>query len=113
MNLLRGEAVLGPLKLKVDFNGFCTLERITGLKVPQLLGRMADGLGFDEMRSWLYAFAQNEMTDTEIGDMLNGMVGEQGYEAAMRAVGETLGAAVEGFFAPPAKVPKANPPKAA
>lgn len=102
-NPMRGEADLGGHKLVVTFNGWCALEVATGKKVPQLLKAMKDGLGFDEIRTWVGVFLADNLPEDEVGDLIGCDI-----QAALVA----LNNAIEGFFAPREEQP-ARPRKAA
>lgn len=102
-NPMRGEAELGDYKLVVNFNGFCTLEGETGLKVPQLISRLETGLGFADLRTWIWVFIDADMTREQVGDL----IGELTPDPVLKA----LAKAIDGFFSvKKAKAP--NPPKA-
>lgn len=104
-NPVKGEAQLGEFTIAFNFGAFCELEERTGLKMPQLLGALADGLGFGQLRDFVWAGLRQHhraVGDEAILELLD----QQGYEAAGSAVGK----AVSGFFGPKAK--EKNPPKA-
>jgi hypothetical protein len=104
-NQMRGEAAIGDHKLVVDFNGFCSLEIITGLKTEHLIARMEKGLGFAELRTWVRVFIDKPMSDEDVGDF----IGELTPEPVLQA----LATAITGFFAPAKKEKGENPLKAA
>ena len=71
-NPMRGEAALGDHKLVVTFNRFCTLEGVMDMKVPGLIAMMKTGVnfGFGELRTFVRVFLDKEMSDTEVGDLI-------------------------------------------
>lgn len=105
-NPVKAEARLGEFTIAYNFSAFCELEEKSGLKMPQLLQAMAEGLGFKELRDFVWAGLQahhkgvSEETAVELLE-------EQGYEAAAMAVGK----AVTGYFGK-SKAKGKNPPKA-
>lgn len=105
-NPVKGEARLGEYTLAFNFGAFCELEEKTGHKMPQLLGSLADGLGFGELRDFLWAGLQTNHKGISDEAVL-GLLDEHGYEA----VGGTVGKAVTAFFGT-AKAKAKNPPKA-
>jgi hypothetical protein len=105
-NPMKGEASLGEFTLAFNFGAFCELEERSGQKMPQLLGALADGLGFSQLRDFVWAGLQAHhkgISDEAVLALLDA----HGYEAAGSAVGK----AVAGFFGP-AKEKGKNPPKA-
>lgn len=104
-NPMRGEAQLGDKLLRVDFNGWCSLEGEVGAKVPDLLKDLQAGLGFRELRTWVRVFLVDQMPEDEVGDL----IGSEGIEAAITA----LRKAIEGFFPPAKKAKTENPLRAA
>lgn len=103
-NPMRGEAPLGEHKLVVDFNGFCSLEGETELKFNELIERLANGLSFSEMRTWVRVFIDADLDNEQAGEL----IGQLGVEASLRAID----VAVDRFFAKPKKGKAPNPPKA-
>lgn len=104
-NAMRGEAEYAGRKFVADFNSVCTLEQLSGLKVPQLVGLLSEGLGFADLRLWLYCFQTGaQATERELGELC----GKHGYEEGVKAVA----AAFEGFFAPLKEGGDESPPKA-
>lgn len=106
-NSMRGEAALGERKLVFDFNAMCELELATGRQTPDLLAMMERGLGFADLRHFLWAGLLRQhpgITVEQAGDI----AGED-MPAALAAVGESIGAC----FASLKKEPRKNPRKAA
>lgn len=124
MNPMRGEAALGEHKLVVDFNGFCSLEAVTGLKVPDLvvMFKTGVGFGFGELRQFIQVFLDQRLSEKEVGDL----IGELGMievpvpdrkkgdpeTAQMWLAAHALGQAMDGFLSP-VKERQENPRKAA
>lgn len=106
-NPLKGEAQLGEFTLAFNFGAFCELEEKTGKKVPELLQAMADGLGFRELRDFVWAGLQTHHKGVSEETAVQ-LLDEHGYEAA----GIAIGKAVTGFFGK-LKAKGQNPPKAA
>lgn len=104
-NPLRGEARLGPHDLRVNFNAWCALEALTGMKVPALLKAMQTGLGFSELRYFVRAFVAAPLSDEEAGELIDAV----GYQTTL----DTLRDAIEGFFTPLVDGKAARPTKAA
>lgn len=107
VNPLKGEAELGGKTLAYRFGTFCALEERTGKKVPELLQRMGEGLGFGELRDFVaegLKIHQPEMTEEDVEKFLD----DVGYNQAGVAVGK----AVAGFFGEQRAKDK-NPRKAA
>ncbi len=126
MNPMRGEAALGEHKLIVDFNGFCSLEAATGMKVPDLVVMFKTGIGFGfgELRQFIQIFLDKPLSEKEVGDLIGelGMI-EVPVPVELRKKGEpetaqmwlaahALGQAMDGFLAPKTEQ-KENPRKAA
>lgn len=106
-NSLKGEAPLGPCTLAFNFGAFIELEEKTGHKVPVLLAMLNAGLGFGDLRDFVWAGLRAhhpEMGDAEV----IALVDDQGFEAASGAVGK----AVTAFFGSQKEKAK-NPPKRA
>ncbi len=103
-NPLRGEAFLGAHKIVVDFNGLCALEDALDMKVPDILVLMESGLSFSALRTCIRVFSVTDVTDEDVGKILNDI----GYVDALSALSVALG----GFFAP-VKEQSENPLKAA
>lgn len=106
-NPLKGEAPLGEFTLAFNFGAFCELEEKTGKKVPLLLQAMAEGLGFGELRDFVWAGLQTHHKGVS-EETAVGLIEQQGYEASALAIGK----AVTGFFGQ-SKAKGKNPPKAA
>lgn len=105
-NPVKGEAQLGEHTLAFNFGAFCELEDRTGLKMPALLQSLMDGLGFNELRHFMWAGLQTHhkgISDEAILAVLD----EHGFEGSASAVGK----AVSGFFGSQKEKGK-NPPKA-
>jgi hypothetical protein len=105
-NPMKGEASLGEFTLAFNFGAFCELEERSGQKMPQLLGALADGLGFSQLRDFVWAGLQANHKGVSEEAVL-GLLDEHGYEAAATAVGK----AVTAFFGT-SKAKAKNPPKA-
>ncbi len=106
-NPLKGESQLGEFTLAFNFGTFCELEERTGLKTQQLLQAMSEGLGFGQLRDFVWAGLQTHhkgVSEDAVVEMLN----EHGYEAGGAAVGK----AVATFFSD-SKAKGKNPRKAA
>lgn len=108
-NPLKGEAELGGRLIRMNFDRWCALETATGKKVTELLGSFDSGLGLAELRDWLRVFLVEDVSDEEIAELLTEGGAQAGYKAGLKALGD----AMTGYFAPPAKEKKANPPLAA
>lgn len=104
-NPMKGEARLGDFTLAYNFGAFCELEEKTGKKMPELLEALATGLGFGELRDFVWAGLQTHHKGVSEETVLM-LLDEQGYEAAGSAVGKGISAA---FGKPKDK----NPRKAA
>jgi hypothetical protein len=105
-NPVKGEAQLGEYTLAFNFGAFCELEDKTDLKMPQLLQSLMDGLGFKELRDFVWAGLLTHhcgISDEAILAVLD----EHGFEASASAVGK----AVTAFFGAQKEKGK-NPPKA-
>lgn len=106
-NPMKGEAQLGDYTLAFNFGAFCSLEEKTGMKMPRLLQALQEGLGFGELRDFLWAGLQaNHPGSTD--ETALALVDETGFEAAALAIGK----AVTAFFGTRKEKDK-NPPKAA
>lgn len=105
-NPIKGEATLGEFKLAFNFGAFCELEDKTGLKVPQLLQALGDGLGFKQLRDFVWAGLQTYHNGTD-DEAVIALIDKVGFEAAAVAVGK----AVNGFFGSQKEKGK-NPPVA-
>jgi hypothetical protein len=105
VNPLRGESPLGEYTLAFNFGAFCTLEEKTGKKMPLLMQSVQDGLGFAELRDFVWAGLQkhHSMTDQEVEAVLD----DVGFEAASTAVAK----GITSFFGEQ-KAKDKNPPKA-
>ena len=106
-NPMKGEAQLGDYTLTFNFGVFCSLEVKAGMKMPQLLTALGEGLGFGELRDFVWAGLQPKhegITDEGVAQLID----ETGFEVAAAAVGK----AVSGFFGSQKEKAK-NPPKAA
>lgn len=104
---MKGEASLGEFTLAFNFGAFCELEEKTGMKVPQLLEAMASGLGFSELRDFVWAGLQTHHKGVSEETVLM-LLDECGYQEA----GEAVGKAVTAAFSKPEGKGK-NPQKAA
>lgn len=101
-NPLSGEASLGEFTLAFNFGAFCQLEERTGKKVPDLLQALATGLGFGELRDFVWAGLQQHHAGISDETLLE-LLDQQGYEAAGAAVGKAISAA---FGKPKEKNPR-------
>ena len=84
-NPMKGEAALGDYTLAFNFGAFIELEERTGLKVPMLLQTLEVGLGFGDLRDFVWAGMRThhrDVTDEQLVDLLN----EQGFEKTKDAV---------------------------
>lgn len=105
-NSVKGEAQLGEFTLAFNFGTFCTLEEKLGMKVPQLLQAMSDGLGFRQLRDFVWAGLQHHHRGVS-EEATEELLDQQGFEKSAVAVGK----AVSGFFGQQKEKGK-NPPKA-
>lgn len=106
-NPMKGEAKLRDYTLAYNFGVLCSVEEMTGKKVPQLLQSLTEGLGFGELRAFLYCGLQTHhpgTTEAEVGNIVE----EFGYKDCVQAVGKGF----TGFFGAQKAGPK-NPPKPA
>jgi len=104
-NSIKGETTLGDYTLAFNFGTFCQLEDKTRLKVPDLLQAMQVGLGFNELKDFVWAGLRQhhpEMTDEDVIALLN----EQGFAEGSAAVAR----GVSSFFGEP-KAKDKNPTK--
>lgn len=104
---LKGEANLGDYTLAFNFGAFCALEEKAGKKMPALLEALQEGLGFGELRDFVWAGLQKNhtgVTDSDVEQVLD----EVGFETAAAAVGK----AATAFFGSQKEKAK-NPRKAA
>jgi hypothetical protein len=102
-NPLKGEAPLGDYTLAFNFGAFCQLEQRAGMTMPQLLVTMAHGLGFGQLRDFVWAGLQTHHKDAT-DEAILALLDEHGYDASTAAVT----AAVNSFFGKPKEK---NPPK--
>lgn len=106
-NPLKGEATLGDYTLAYNFGAFIELEDKMGFKVPLLLDSLASGLGFRELRDFVWAGLRTHHRDTTDDDVV-GLLNDVGYEVASEAVAK----AVKSFFGT-AEAKDKNPTKSA
>jgi hypothetical protein len=107
-NAMRGEVAFGDYTLVYTFNAFCLLEQETGVHTQNLLQMMQEGLGFSDLRAFVWAGLQEKypLKLTDAGDL----IGQIGLTEALTAVGK----GVDAFLAPAVKEAKdARPLKAA
>jgi hypothetical protein len=104
-NPMRGEAPLGEYTLAFNFGTFCTLEEKTGKKMPVLMQAVQEGLGFAELRDFVWAGLQKHHNMTE--DEVMGVLDDVGFEAAATAIAR----GITSFFGEQRAKDK-NPPKA-
>jgi hypothetical protein len=107
-NPLRGEAQLRDRTLAFNFGVFCELEERTGKKMPQLIQSLSEGLGFGELRDFVFLGLQTHHPGTTDADVLILLEGV-GYKDATLAVSKAVGS----FFGPQGKEKGKNPPKPA
>jgi hypothetical protein len=107
-NPLKGEARLREYTLAFDFSALCGVEEKTGKKVPQLLQSLSEGLGFGELRDFVYVGLQAHHPGTTEEEAV-GLIETAGYKDSVAAVGK----AFTGFFAPPQKEKGKGPTKPA
>lgn len=82
-NPLKGEATLGAHTLVYNFGAFIELEEKTGRTMPTLLQSLQTGLGFGELRDFVWAGLRgNAATDEDVVALIE----DQGIEAASVAV---------------------------
>ncbi len=113
-NPLRGEAEIGGHKLVVDFNSMAALERRTGYRVPELLQLASDGLGFDELRTWVGVLLVEQIEEASVGDILGAAIASADghtFDDRFQIVAGLVSSALEGFFAP--KKDEPAPPRKA
>lgn len=106
-NPMKGESQLGDHTLVFNFGAFCALEEKAGKKMPALLAMLQEGLGFTDLRDFVWAGTRArhpELTD----DGITALLDETGFEVAALAVGK----GVSSFFGSQREKAK-NPPKAA
>lgn len=106
-NPMKGEVELGDFTLAFNFAAFCALEDKTGHKMPVLLQILQEGLGFGEIRDFIWAGLQAKHPETN-DEVVLALVDEVGFEAAAAAIGK----AVTAFFGSQKEKAK-NPLKAA
>lgn len=106
-NPIKGEAALGDLTLAYTFGAFCALEEKTGRKVPELLQMLEKGIGFCDLRDFVWAglLKHHPQSQDEVDALLDGI----GFDTAAQAVGK----GVTSFFGAPKKEKDSNPRKAA
>ncbi|HET6536349.1 MAG TPA: hypothetical protein VFG41_09215 [Sphingomicrobium sp.] len=92
-NPVKGEAQLRDYTLAFNFGVFCALEDKLGKKMPEILQSVAAGLGFGELRDFVYLGLRTHHPDTTEDDALK-LLDEVGYKTAALAVSK----AVAGFF---------------
>lgn len=106
-NPIKGEAPLGAYTLVYNFGAFCALEEKTGCKMPVLLTKLQEGLGFGELRDFAWAGLLAKSPDIT-GDEVLALIDDVGFETAAVAIGK----GVTSFFGSQKEKAK-NPPKAA
>jgi hypothetical protein len=57
-NPVKGETSLGEFTLAFNFGAFCALEGKARKKMPELLHALETGLGFEELRDYVWAGLQ-------------------------------------------------------
>jgi hypothetical protein len=107
-NPLKGEAQLRDRTLAFDYGLFCELEVKTGQKVPHLIQALAEGLGFGELRDFVFIGLQTHHPGTTEADVLT-LLEEVGYKDATLAVSKAVG----NFFAKEQKEKGDRPTKPA
>lgn len=106
-NPMKGEAQLGDYTLTFNFGAFCALEAKVGAKMPVLLQMLSEGLGFGELRDFVWAGLQTKHPDTT-DEVVVALIDETSFEVAAAAVGK----AVSAYFGSQKEKAK-NPPLAA
>lgn len=84
-NSMKGEATLGDYTLAFNFGAFIELEDRTGLKMPMLLQTLEVGLGFGDLRDFVWAGLRTHHRDIT-DEQLIGLLNEEGFEKAKDAV---------------------------
>lgn len=92
-NPMKGEASLGDHILAFNFGAFCELEERTGKKMQALLQAINEGLGFSELRDFVWAGVQTNHRGMTIDEVV-ALIEQQGFDKASQAVGK----AVTAFF---------------
>lgn len=108
-NPLKGEAQLGEFTLTYNFGAFCKLEAKSGKKMPELLEALQTGLGFEDLRDYVWAGLQTHhagISDETVAVLID----EQG---GYMKVGPIIAKAVGNYFGTAPKEKAKNPPKAA
>lgn len=106
-NLMKGEATLREYTLAFNYGVFISLEDRLGKKMPEILQAMTEGLGFGELRDFVYIGLQTHHPGTTEDEVVK-LLGDVGYRDAALAVSKAVG----GFFGEQKAGPK-NPPKPA
>ncbi len=92
-NLLKGEAQLREYTLAYNFGVFIALEEKLGKKMPEILQTMTEGLGFGELRDFVYVGLQKHHPETT-NEAAVQLLEDVGYKDAALAVSKAVG----GFF---------------
>jgi hypothetical protein len=106
-NPMKGEARLGDLTLSYTFGTFCELEERTGKKVPELLAMLEEGIGFSDLRVFIWAGLLKYHPQSE--EDVTALLDDIGFNPAVIA----LRNGVNSFFGEPEKEKGKNPRKAA
>src|SRR6187399_209616 len=88
-NPMKGEAQLGDYTLTFNFGVFCSLEAKIGVKMPVILQMLSDGLGFGDLRDFVWAGLQVKHPGTT-DDVVVALIDETGFEVASAAVGKAV-----------------------
>lgn len=89
---MKGEATLNGLTLSYTFGTFCALEEKTGKKMPELMQILQGGLGFCDLRDFLWAGLLKNHPQSE--EQVVSLLDDVGIEIASIAVGK----GVSSFF---------------
>lgn len=106
-NPLKGEASLREYTLAFNFGVFCALEEKIGKKMPELLQSIMAGLGFGELRDFVFLGLSTHHPNITEDEALK-LLDEVGYKDAALAVSKAVGS----FFGEQ-KAKDKNPTKAA
>ena len=107
-NPMKGEAQLRDHTLAFNFGVFCELEERTGKKMPQLIASLVEGLGFGELRDFVFVGLQEHHPGTGEDEVLS-LLEDVGYKDATLAVSKAVG----NFFGPQPKEKGKGPTKPA
>jgi hypothetical protein len=91
---MKGEAPLGTSHtLAFTFGAFCSLEEKTGRKMPQLMEDLQSGLGFGDLRDFIWAglLKHHPQSEEEVLALLNEIGYEDGADAVSSAIRSFFG----------------------